>query len=257
MGCGSSSLKGDDLPNLNSQPINTADALGGQPMKKVRTDFSDINYEQDAQQRRMTEYAPHETPAPIREQSISTEQPQDIIKQQKEQLNLDGGGSVDAIDPGDTTLKPYQTFDGGDWDKAEASQAQAKAQAPVVNGTDSTDPTSSLSKFEFASANDPANPANQENHHHQHPSQSQQLQAQDSQDGSTAKKGSWLGLKYSSFQSSKRGSGISDEELKKYTGKDREELREWAKNRGGVGGGQPAGAVVSADSGMAVGAAWT
>ncbi|KAK5452726.1 hypothetical protein LTS15_006874 [Exophiala xenobiotica] len=58
MGCGHSSLKGADVPNLNSQPVEI-----NRPMKKVATNFSDVNYDQDPQQqRRLTEYGPDETP---------------------------------------------------------------------------------------------------------------------------------------------------------------------------------------------------
>ena len=57
MGCGSSSLKGDTNVGVNDP--------APQPIKKVRTDFSTVDYGQDSQNgRRMTEFAPHETDRP-------------------------------------------------------------------------------------------------------------------------------------------------------------------------------------------------
>ena len=51
MGCGSSSLKGTEDVGTSEQPAvptssnNLQPAGGGAPMKKVRTNFSDVNYE--------------------------------------------------------------------------------------------------------------------------------------------------------------------------------------------------------------------
>lgn len=52
MGCGSSTLKGDKKEDLTETP---------QPIKKVATNFSTVNYDSTASQgRRNTEYAPHD-----------------------------------------------------------------------------------------------------------------------------------------------------------------------------------------------------
>lgn len=53
---------------------------------------------------------------------------------------------------------------------------------------------------------------------------------------------------YKKYQDLKRGSGtsgISDEELQKYTGKTRAELEEMAKTTPGVGGNQAAGSLLA------------
>jgi hypothetical protein len=269
MGCGASSLKGDDVPDLNSQPVATTDPAN-QPMRKVKTNFSDINYDQDANKRRMTEYAPHETPPPIREQSHdlsaekrrSTQAPDHI-----ESLGSDvdprtaasyphesriPGSETTAGDP-DAALKPYQTIDGGDWDENEAHTNPTSQH--VVNGT-SFDPTSESAKDSFATANDPANPLNQESHHQQQQQHQENGTAGTSGSTGDEHKKSWLGQKYASLQSAKRGPGASDEDIKKYTGKEKQELEQWASGRAGVGGNQPADRV-GTDSGIAAGAAWS
>jgi hypothetical protein len=243
MGCGSSSLKGDDVPNLNSQPVTAPE---NQPMKKVKTNFSNIDYDADVQHRRLTEYAPHETPAPIRELShdASAEQaggPADAQHRPSKNKDLDPNqGSLNA-DPSteasyphqtgagtekDAALKPYKTIDSGDWDKDDVNNA-ASQQTRATPG----DPTSSTAKDAFASANDPANGTNgtEDTFHDAH----------DEHQDSEHKK-SWLGQKYASFASAKRGTGPSDEDVLKYTGKDRQELGEWAQGRDGVGGNQSA-----------------
>lgn len=48
---------------------------------------------------------------------------------------------------------------------------------------------------------------------------------------------------YQRYQDKKRGEPISDEDLKKYTGKTRDEINEWAESRPGVGKNQLAGGV--------------
>src|ERR1700761_8922524 len=95
MGCGASSLKGDDVPAVNSQPVPAS-----QQLKKVRTDFSSVDYDQDARRRRLTEYAPHETPAPIREQSydMSAEQQESFAYSQQAQFQTDDG-APGQLDP--------------------------------------------------------------------------------------------------------------------------------------------------------------
>ena len=294
MGCGSSSLKGDDVPNVNSQPV-TAAPPGAQPMKKVQTNFSDVNYEQDAHKRRMTEYAPHEqpAPAPIREESRDDtaqqvagdaygQQPQNehggILPDRPDQNagtttefpheGLGSGTKAASDEPVDTTLKPYQTFDGGDWDQQENNRP-SQPQVPYLNGTqDEPDPTSNYAKDRFATDNDPANPLNQESHHQSQTQQQHQNQNLDpsnpnsnaqipdiQSEGDGEHKKSWLGQKYANFQTTKRGSGPSDENVMKYTGKDKKELGEWARDRPDVGGGQNSGRA-GTDNGLAVGAAW-
>ncbi len=282
MGCGQSSLKGDDVPNVNSQPVTTSAAGGGQPLKKVKTNFSSVDYDQDAQKRRMTEYAPHETPAPIREESrdlsAAGQQPHndDIAPDFKAGSSAayphEGAGPAASAIDGEpsTTLKPYQTNDGGDWDNDTTAK---NSQQPYLNGTqDPIDPTSNQAKDTFASANDPANALNQQSHHqttHARPGATEHdnlTNIDDEQnqnfytpnpdvDDQNPDKKSWLGQKYSSFQTAKNGPGVSDEDVKKYTGKDRDELNEWARDRPGVGGNQGAGRVDS-DSGLVAGASW-
>ncbi|OQV08389.1 hypothetical protein CLAIMM_12670 [Cladophialophora immunda] len=304
MGCGSSSLKGADIPDINSQPTTAAQP---QQIRKIRTNFSDIDYDQDARQRRLTEYAPHEQPPPVREEShdFTAEQSSGAYEQYQQYDTQPGrpdynagaptgyanDGAMSRSGPGDrdndATLKPYQTIDGGDWDNQDGPPQR---QTPYVNGTqDGMDPTSDSSKDEFAAANDPANPKNQDGHHFpQGGHHNQQADGYNNDDNDDANnnnnnmspisynansdvaanpdihggddnaaepKKSWLGQKYASLQSARRGSGLSDEDLIKYTGKDRRELGEWAQNRPGVGPNQDAGRVGS-DSGLAAGAAW-
>ncbi|KIX04005.1 uncharacterized protein Z518_07558 [Rhinocladiella mackenziei CBS 650.93] len=247
MGCGVSSLKGDAVPDLNSNPT-TAPA----PIKKIRTNFSTIDYEQGSRQRRMTEYAPHETPKPKTSDDMTggplLGRAVGSLLQNDHDAANPSGGNMDAPSSGyphegagsnsepaqangnpDMLLKPYQTLDGGDWDE------DVNNEAPQVNGTQA-DPTSSLAKDEFAASNDPANPRNQE---------SEQLSGPSDTTTSEHKK-SWFGQKYASFQAAKQGRGsahLSDEEIKKYTGKDRAELRRWAETAPGVGGNQVAGRI--------------
>ncbi|KAK5945981.1 hypothetical protein PMZ80_000120 [Knufia obscura] len=65
---------------------------------------------------------------------------------------------------------------------------------------------------------------------------------------------------YQKYQDLKRGPGVSsmsDEDLKKYTGKTREELDDWSKTTPGVAGGQAAGSLTAGGTsgiGMAGGA---
>ncbi|KAM5354165.1 hypothetical protein ACJ41O_000815 [Fusarium nematophilum] len=48
---------------------------------------------------------------------------------------------------------------------------------------------------------------------------------------------------YQRYQAKKRGPGLSDDDIKKYTGKTREELNTWADTQPGVGKNQLAGKV--------------
>jgi hypothetical protein len=359
MGCGHSSLKGADVPNLNSQPVEI-----NRPMKKVATNFSDVNYDQDPQQqRRLTEYGPDETPR----QHPPSQQPQEggMLAPSPGQGNYDPMGAASPgfgsgigapgdvgyphqgrgidrndpnpnlnrpglnDDPNDTgngnALKPYQTTDAGDWDDNDDNyQSQGGGQyqdrgaqdyqgsnlnqnqnqnsnnynSDVPNHqyphgsssagaggsgyTGDRDPTSSQAKDDFAHLNDPANPMNQEGsryegggQHHQH----QHQHGYDDDDGSNENENmdypsgrgggdyhhdnagygkgnadnddngnenrnrnspSWLGQRYASYQAAKQGRGVSDDDLKKYTGKDRAEFDEWAAQQPGVAGRQAA-----------------
>lgn len=287
MGCGSSSLKGDDVPNVNSQPVDNATGL--QPMKKVKTNFSDINYEQDAHGRRMTEYAPDQSiAAPVREESFSAAQLAAGQQQQQRGVGTDGimpdrpdlnasnaaayphgvsgpGPHATVDDAGDTSLKPYQTIDGEDWDANDPAATRAINDQPYTNGTNGTngedlDPTSSSAKQHFAEDNDPSQHNNQQQHHHSSHDGSQYLDANEnnnyngsgvspsSETGSDGRKKSWLGQKYAGYQAAKRGTGPSDEDVLKYTGKERGDL---------VGGGDQSAGRVGTDNGIAAGAAWS
>lgn len=301
MGCGGSKLKGDDVPTLNSQAVNLNP---NQPIKKVNTNFSAIDYDQDAQHRRLTEYAPHETPArppsPLRHDMPvqATEQQQQQYQEQwqtsssfatagysgpggvlggtsgtgypHEQLGSQAGGGGQQR-PGGTNddgaqLKPYQTIDGGDWDRE--NEQQQRREDPHVRRGDADhdrdrdrdrDPTSSRAKEDFAEENDPANPrshghdhrngvGDQDDRDHDHDRAAPTAAAADGGDDDgvddvdeDGNKKSWLGQKYSAFQSAKQGKGVSDDDLKTYTGKDRAEFDDWAANHPGVGGRQVSG----------------
>ncbi|KIW77389.1 hypothetical protein Z517_09835 [Fonsecaea pedrosoi CBS 271.37] len=328
MGCGSSSLKGSDIPNLNSQPTTVTSA---QQIKKIGTNFSDVDYDQNARQRRMTEYAPHEQPPPrMREESRdigATEQNTVAWEQWQQEYQYDtrpdrpgensgvltghhggndrtmsGSGPADRNNNNnnDGDLRPYQTMDGGDWDNQDYQRQQR--QQSYANGggmqDGGGDPTSDMAKNAFATANDPANPnyqdgqrggggprysqaegynpnpnnANDNDHDDGDDQQQQQYDGygrnmstasyangnpdihDDGDDTGEPKKG-WFSQKFQSFQSSRRPSEYTDEDLIKYTGKDRTQLRDWAQNRPGVGPNQEAGRV-GTDNGLAAGAAW-
>ncbi|ETI19590.1 hypothetical protein G647_09424 [Cladophialophora carrionii CBS 160.54] len=334
MGCGSSRLKGDDIPDLNSQTVKTTTTASAvPPMGKVRTNFSDIDYEQDGHPRRMTEYAPHETPAPVGEEprDFSAEQQgagyeYEQQQQQQQYPNNELASDRPDLDPGssagfphenagvgsnagqgdpDTALKPYQTLDGGDWDNDNPnsySNPQRPAGMDPRGYQDPNDPTSRDAKDAFARANNPANPTDQDHHARQgtgqrdsdrnnddrarpeagyrdsdrthdldqdrshdrdplyvhHPNNDNDFDHQnpDVHDPQSGRKGSWLGQKYASYQAAKRGEGPSDEDVMEYTGKGRDELNDWARDRPGVGGNQAAGRV-GTDNGLAAGASWS
>ena len=286
MGCGSSSLKGDDVPDVNAQPaqagVQMTTTPAGYQVRKVKTNFSDVNYDDgNAAQRRMTEYAPHETPAPVREESHghSQQQEESFEVQQSsapnQQSRTAGGPSATGLYPHanagqdprgtdnnpDAPLKPYHTTDGGDWDNDGLNHNnQASHQAhPYVNGDrpQSNDPTSNYAKDQFAANNDPANSYNQEPHHHpnnqahdghqdydpdhHNDTNDNYHDAHEHEDYQAEHKKSWLGQKYADYQTTQRGPGPSDEDVMKYTGKDRQELNDWAQDRPGVGGNQEAG----------------
>jgi hypothetical protein len=283
MGCTSSSLKGDDV-NMNSQQVNisqSANEPASQPMKKVRTNFSDVDYDSSAQQRRLTEYAPHEQPPPtIREMShdLSAEQQRqehfetttETYHETHQHHQSSAAGTSTAVandEHGEAHgehLKPYQTIDGDEWDKeneappiSQHHHVGSQEGNSLSNGyhesttLDTTDPTSASAKDEFARENDPANPHyhhhNNTNNNSTHQSPTESAEITDSQH-----KKSWLGQRYADLQSAKRGPGVSDEDIEKYTGKTREEL----EGMRGIGGEQGAGRV-GTDNNLAGSAPWS
>ncbi|KEF63846.1 uncharacterized protein A1O9_01824 [Exophiala aquamarina CBS 119918] len=263
MGCGSSSLKGDDV-NVNAAPTPAP--------KRVNTNFASVDYSQEGNQgRRMTEYAPHETAKSKKSHDASgSGRPSEATDGRAgiSHLNDDGalgpsGQGMDAAKssyphedigsvgprgaaPDQVELKPYMTNDGWDNDDKTATSSNQQ-QASQVNGTHDSDPTSVGAKRHFAHENDPASVENQETRK-QKAKNSQSLDPSSSvatsEDGEERKK-SWLGEKYSKYHAAKTGKDVvlSDEELKKYTGKDRKELNEWAEGRKGVGENQVVGRV--------------
>ena len=207
MGCGSSSLKGDNPQSVGGIAEDT------RPARQVNTNFATPDYDGDVQkQRRMTEYAPHETERP------------------KPEVSED----VDPVPATDSTLKPYETIDAADqsYPHERAAGAGSNANAtPEING----DPTTQSAKDAFASSNEPINNA------------SDNLGDQsESATGGDGKKRSWIGQKYKDYEDSKSGrpsqgqSKFTDEELKKYTGKDNSEMQRMVSEGKGVGAGQSA-----------------
>jgi len=223
----------------------------------------------------MTEYAPNETPKPKKSQDSAgaaqnmpppsgradghsdasdaiTADPQDRTAGATSYPHEGGAGK--ASKGNDMHLKPYKTLSDNDWDQLASADATSTPATAAHNDSPQQDPTSSLSKDEFATSNDPASPANQESKRHKS-SNSTTLTASSGIGGNgSERKKSWFGQKYSSFQAAKSGKGgqISDEELKKYTGRDRQEIKDWAENRPGVAGNQSAGRV-GTDNSLAAG----
>ncbi|RVX66236.1 hypothetical protein B0A52_10163 [Exophiala mesophila] len=284
MGCGSSSLKGEDV-NVNGLQPSSSDPLAP---RRVRTDFASVDYDQDGNNgRRMTEYAPHET---VRSQSGAGHDrnlspaglPSEPKKTSKsaatglhDSLHADsaanpklgaetdvfphegiGAGESKLKDRDEPDLKPYQTIDNDGWDRDEFQNQTQSPSSHAVNGThhdSGFDPLSTKAKEDFAHDNDPANTGNQANGDKSGPGSDSAPSPRGSKDG----KKSWLGDKYSQYQAMKSGRNqqISDEELKKYTGMDRKQLKDWGDARDGVAGNQRAGTVSSSNA-KAAGAAW-
>lgn len=254
------------MPAVNSVPTQSPSAV-----KKVNTNFSTVDYEQDTQTRRLTEYAPHETIKATKKSVDSAAVPPSSHPAGRAN-GLSGGHDNDDVvgdlsprkaDDDVQPLKPYQTIDAGDWDNDGA--ISPSAQATHTHDDARPDPTSSQAKDEFAAENDPASHgangvSNHMNHHHPTTttSNSNGLSAPQgrSPDENDERKKSWLGQKYATFQTAKQGRGISDEDLKTYTGKDRAEFDQWAKNNPNTGGGQAAGRV-GTDSAINYGAPYT
>lgn len=267
MGCGASSLKGEEV-NVN----------GAMPApRRVNTNFASVDYSQEANQgRRMTEYAPHETASASAKKSHDTSGPAVSGRPSEatdgragiSHLNGDGalasnvlrtnsgvpayphqgskGAGVTGGRTDQETLKPYVTNSGDGWDNEDNATARNLQQSSQVNGTQDSDPTSLGAKTHFAHQNDPASIENQESRKEkEHKSQSLDPSSADAtSEGDDGRKKSWLGDKYSKYHAAKHGKNVvlSDEELKKYTGKDRKELNEWAEGKR-VGANQPASRV--------------
>ena len=226
MGCGSSSLKGDNPTGVGGAAEDT------RPARKVNTNFSMPDYDANAnQQRRMTEYAPHETERP-----------------RSPSPNLADKDPGTAPGPEDDQIKPYQTLgdnqaQGYPHDSPGAGTGGAATTTRQVNGDHSSssasaanaDPTSQAAKDQFATANDPANNANNLD-----PS------AAAGSDGKERKR-SWLGEKYKNYadkRDNRPADGerkFTDQELAKFTGKNNEEVKRMVdEGRPGVGSGQSA-----------------
>lgn len=217
MGCGSSSLKGDAVADIGAE----------QPVRRVKTNFSTVDYDQDAKHRRMTEYAPHES---VRQASTA-------IKEDAEKAP----GSSDG------QLKPYQTLseiERGDSNIAQSSHTRAPHGTNTETITEDVDPTNAESKDRFATSNDPM-----------HGLDGHDPESSKAGNESNDRKKSWFGQKYSEYQDKKMGrdKSFSDEELQKYTGMDQNEMNQWAKQTPGVAGNQLAGSLTAGPTTVASG----
>lgn len=86
MGCGQSSLKGEKKEDISETP---------QPIKKVATNFSTVNYDSTASQgRRNTEYAPHDD---VRHKPSEALSP--LTEKQTNPLSIDGATQPGAVNP--------------------------------------------------------------------------------------------------------------------------------------------------------------
>ena len=244
MGCGSSSLKGEEPNGLNSQPVAVNQAPTEpieQPLKKVRTNFNDVDYDQAGQNRRMTEYAPHE--------DVVEEAPRPRSK-----ASAAGGTAPDSANPAKEELKPYHTLED---DRSNLAPYSDTSTQRISNGdTLGPDPVSSTAKSSFANANDPANPINQKSHH----SNAAHLGSADADQSalSSEKRKKSLFEKFKGGVgggAEKRGTeGMSDEELQKYTGMKREEFEMWKRDpANGVAGNSTADARYNATGSGALG----
>lgn len=206
MGCGSSSLKGEGGSGVDPQPI-----------RKVNTNFSTINYDQsDNKKRRNTEYAPDDT---IRNRSEASGA-----------ARISGDRPQDDIGPGGEKLEPYRTAGDGT-ELKDMSYPHENANGPSRTDPDGPDPTTDSAKDKFASDNDPVNN-----------SKGSGMLSPDSAGGDAGKgrRTSWLAR----LKPQERKE-LTDEDLKKHTGMTRAEMDEWAKT-------QPVGPRASAtDAGMA------
>ena len=218
MGCGSSSLKGEEPNGLNSQPAKVSEPTE-QPIKKVRTNFADVDYDQSGQNRRMTEYAPHEQ----------------VTEATRPRSKASAGTAPDSANPAKEELKPYHTLED---DRDNLAPYDDASTQRISNGdTLSPDPLSSTAKSSFATANDPASPINQQSHH----TNATNLTSTDADESALAKTSDEK-RKKSLFEKVKGGmlggggggekrstEDMSDEELKKYTGMGRQEFEMWKK----------------------------
>ncbi|ETN39935.1 uncharacterized protein HMPREF1541_06162 [Cyphellophora europaea CBS 101466] len=153
MGCGSSSLKGEGPSGLaNDQP---------QPIRKVATNFSTVNYDADTsdnRKRRMTEYAPEETIRNKSEVSATAPVPGGVNRPATQDDDIGPGGEK-------VELEPYQTLnsnrDSAGFSNTPYPHETGAASSSRPNGVSDTDevggpdPTSHTAKDKFAEANDP------------------------------------------------------------------------------------------------------
>ena len=190
MGCGSSSLKGD-------APDGLSGGDNPQPIRKVNTNFSTINYDvNDNQKRRMTEYAPHETVRNKSEAGASTDRPA-APKSRPSGAYSEG--------PDGEKLEPYQTAGEGPdaiplSERSYPHEKRAADGSVLANGDgDGLDPTSEGAKESFARANDPLN----------HQSQGESSLTPEEGDAKK-KRGSWIEKMRGGEKKE-----VSDEEMKK------------------------------------------
>ncbi|RMZ89865.1 hypothetical protein DV736_g2903, partial [Chaetothyriales sp. CBS 134916] len=145
MGCGSSSLKGEAPQGLNNDA-----AVDNRPIRKVATNFTTVDYEQEHnQERRNTAYAPHEierapsaTSDAIRHANNGIT-PKDEGPKDGEQLkpyqSIDAGNTFTGNGDGDGEYpKPYKSISAGNTLTSDAIASNA-------------DPTSTTAKENFAS----------------------------------------------------------------------------------------------------------
>lgn len=194
MGCGSSSLKGE-------QPTGLGSSDQPQPIRKVATNFSTVDYDQDRgnKKRRMTEYAPEDT---IRNKSEVSTVPPALSGVGRNSHGDDQGPGGEKLE-----LEPYQTMGSTDrgypHEKMTPSGAGAASSSGATQGYEDvngfgrgSDPTSAQAKDQFAETNEPAHNNNSG------------LAPPD--DGEKKRKGSWLDR----FKEGRREE-ISDEDMKK------------------------------------------
>ncbi|RMZ81638.1 hypothetical protein DV737_g2389, partial [Chaetothyriales sp. CBS 132003] len=218
MGCGPSSLKGD-----SPQGINNDDAVDNRPIRKVATNFTTVDYEQEHyQERRNTAYAPHET-----ERTASATS--DAIRHAKNGIIAKDEGPKDS-----EQLKASQSVDAGSGEQVKAYQSidagNVVSGDSVAVASSNVDPTAAAAKENFASANDPA--ANQ-----------QQEQPLATEEGNTSSSPSWQNNK------------IKEDDLIKYTGKSKDDVLDMVDRGDGVGRGQPADSRYTPTHALATGVA--
>lgn len=231
MGCGSSSLKGDSPTGVGGDSSDPAP----RPVKKVATNFSTVDYDNtDNKKRRNTEYAPHETAA--QESNI-------------EEVVAHANNGVEQ--PKDETVEPYHDPDSPTAQR-ETVPTRLSDMIDERNGVNhdanaGADPLSAQSKDKFAEQNAPAHNTSTGTDYEG------STLAPDSipPGGAGEKKSSMFGKAYKKYSDSRdgRNTNISEDDMKKYTGKSKEEMTRYMQEGEGVGGGQGANARDSAGPG--------